>query len=222
MSEAAGSPLLEIHDLSLDIGDRCLYKGLSLTLGQGEKIAITGKSGSGKSTLLKCILGFVIPSSGSISYQGTELDPRTVWPLRYSLGYVPQEADLGDLTAGEFIRRPFRYGINRGLAWEDERLQELCAAFHLEHGLLSQASRKLSGGEKQRVALIAALMLERKLYLFDEITSALDEDARAAVIGYLVKAESFAAVIVAHDQELRAACDRVYRLDPKGSLRAFS
>jgi len=222
MSEAADPPLLEIRGLSLGFGQRSLCEGLSLTLSQGEKIAITGKSGGGKSSLLKCILGFVPPSSGSICIQGIELDPLTVWPLRSTLGYVPQEPDLGDLTAEEFIRRPFRFRANRGLAWEDGRLRELCSTFHLEEGLLSQASRKLSGGEKQRVALIAALMLRRKLYLFDEITSALDEEARAAVADYFKHAEEFAAVIVAHDRELRAACDRVYRLDPEGALRAIS
>jgi ABC-type lipoprotein export system ATPase subunit len=132
---------------------------------------------------------------------------------------VPQEPELGDLTAEEFIRMPFRYRANRGLDWEEGRLRELCAAFHLERGILSQSSRKLSGGEKQRVALIAALMLQRQLYLFDEITSALDEEARAAVADHLINAEGLTAVFVAHDRQLREACDRVYGLEPGGSLR---
>ncbi len=222
MSEAADPFQLEIRGLGLEFGQRRLWRDLSLSLAAGERIAITGKSGGGKSSLLKCILGFVAPSSGSVFIRGVKLDPRTVWSLRWSMGYVPQEPDLGDLTAEEFIRKPFRFKANRDLAWDEGRLRELCGAFHLDESLLSQPSRQLSGGEKQRVALISALMLGRRLYLFDEITSALDEETRAAVADFFKADRGFSAVFVAHDCELRAACDRVFSLDPGGTLRAVS
>ncbi len=222
MSEAAGSVPLEIQGLGLEFGQRRLWKDLDLSLAAGERIAITGKSGGGKSSLLKCILGFVAPTGGSLFIGGIRLDSGTVWPLRRSMGYVPQEPDLGGLTAGEFIRKPFSYKANHDLAWDEGRLGDLCGAFHLDPDLLSQPSRSLSGGEKQRVALISALMLNRGLYLFDEITSALDEEARAAVAEFFQAERGFSAVFVTHDRELRAACDRTYILDPVGALRTVS
>lgn len=222
MSEAAGPFLLEIRGLSLEFGQRRLWKDIDLSLSAGERIAITGKSGGGKSSLLKCILGFAAPSAGSVFLRGVQLDPRTVWPLRRSMGYVPQEPDLGDLTAEEFIRKPFSFKANQDLAWDEGHLADLCCEFHLDRGLLSQPSRKLSGGEKQRVALISALMLSRGLYLFDEITSALDEEARSAVAEFFERERGFSAVFVSHDRELRAACDRTYSLEPGGALRAVS
>jgi putative ABC transport system ATP-binding protein len=222
MSEAESPVPLEIQGLSLEFGPRRLWHDLTLTLGAGEKIALTGKSGGGKSSLLKCILGLVAPSAGSVLIRGARLDSKTVWSARQFMGYVPQEPDLGDLTALDFLRKPFRYRANHRLEWDEELLRELCDAFHLDEGLLSQPSHRLSGGEKQRVALISALMLRRGLYLFDEITSALDEEARAAVAGYFKEASGMTAVFVAHDRELRAVCDRVYSLSPTGALRSVS
>ena len=212
MSEQRNIPQLEIQGLGLSFGRKILWDSVSLTLKPGEKVAITGRSGSGKSSLLKCILGFVTPSSGRIRVRGEDLNAGTVWSLRCAMGYVPQEPDLGNRTGLEFIRTPFGYKSNRGRSWRPERLESLCRAFQLDPDLLDQPVRKLSGGEKQRVAVISALLLERELYLFDEVTSALDEEARAAAADYFRSQGGLSALFVAHDPALRAMCDRIISL----------
>ncbi len=212
MREPIDFPMLEIQDLELRLGPKLLFQHFSFSLSHGEKVALTGKSGSGKSSLLECILGFHNPVSGRIFIQGKELDFRSAWTLRKLIGYVPQEPDLGDDTARDFIQKPFAYRANRDLVWDEARLQTLCQAFHLEPGLLTQSSKKLSGGEKQRIALISALLLDRKLYLLDEITSALDQDSRAAVMEYLAGQKSLSALIVAHDRTLLELSDRTYTI----------
>jgi ABC-type multidrug transport system ATPase subunit len=222
MRETFPHVVLEVRNLVLSFDSKSLIKGMNVSLVQGEKIALVGKSGSGKSSLLKCLLGVLLPSAGEIVMHGEELTLKTVWALRRRIGYVPQEPELGELTGEEYIRRPFQYKANRHLTWSPERLQELCQAFHLEPSLLGQPSRLLSGGEKQRIALIAALMLERELYLLDEITSALDEESRAAVADFFRSQAKLTAVLVAHDPELRAICDRTYLLGPEGPWSAAS
>jgi putative ABC transport system ATP-binding protein len=217
VSEPGNVPQLEIQGLGLSFGQKSLWESFSLTLEPGEKVAVVGRSGSGKSSLLKCILGFVTPSSGRICVRGEELLAGTVWSLRRSMGYVPQEPDLGTRTAQDFLRVPFGFKANRSRPWQPERLQSLCRTFQLDPGLLAQPVRKLSGGEKQRVALISALLLERDLYLFDEVTSALDEEARAAAAEYFRAQTGLSALFVAHDPELRAICDRVIALTPTGN-----
>ncbi len=217
MREPIDLPILEIQSLGLQIGSRLLFQHLTFSLSRGEKIALTGKSGSGKSSLLQCILGFHNPVSGRIFIQGQELNFRSAWSLRKLIGYVPQEPDLGEETARDFIQKPFAYRANQDLVWDEDRLQVLCQTFHLDPGLLIQSSKKLSGGEKQRIALISALLLERQLYLLDEITSALDQDSRAAVVGYLAGQKSLSAVIVAHDHTLRELCDRMYTIGTNGT-----
>ncbi len=204
--------MLEIRNLDLQLGSRQVFQRLSISLSKGEKIAVTGKSGSGKSSLLHCILGFLNPVSGRIFLQGEELDSGAVWTLRKLIGYVPQEPDLGNSTAREFIQKPFAYRANRDLVWDEDRLQNLCQTFHLSSNLLTLPSKKLSGGEKQRIALISALLLDRELYLLDEITSALDQETRDAVVEYLAGQKTLSAVIVAHDPILQALCDKTYSL----------
>ncbi len=216
MRESSSDPVLEIRGLGLSFGSKSLLKGMNMRLARGEKVALTGKSGSGKSSLLKCLLGFLLPSAGEIVIHGELLNPKTVWALRRRIGYVPQEPELGDMTGEEYIRRPFRLKANRSLTWRPERLLVLCRTFQLEPSLLGQPSRTLSGGEKQRIALISALMLDREIYLFDEITSALDEESRSAAADFFRSQAELTAVLVAHDPELRALCDRTYTLGPAG------
>lgn len=216
MCEQGNVPPLELDGLSLSFGEKQLWRGFSLVLNPGEKVAVVGRSGSGKSSLLKCILGFVTPSNGRIRIHGEELHAGTVWSLRRAVGYVPQEPKLGSRTALEFIRAPFAFKANHGRILQPERLKSLCRTFHLDPSLLDQPARKLSGGEKQRVALISSILLERGLYLFDEVTSALDEAAREAAADYFRSRGDLSALFVAHDPEIRRMCDRVISLPSPG------
>ncbi len=194
--------LLEVRQLELSFQDKFLFSDLNFSIEPGQKISVKGKSGSGKSTLLKCILGFMVPASGSIFFKGEELSVKNIWSLRRRIGYVPQEPDLGDLEVLAFLEKPYRYKANHDQALDRDRLEGLFETFHLEKELLHKPSRLLSGGEKQRVAMISALLLDRDLYLFDEATAALDAETRLAVVNHLHKLEDLSALFVTHDQNL--------------------
>lgn len=210
------SPLLEVKRLSVRFAEKQVLKDLSLTVRAGEKLVVRGASGSGKSTLLRCLLGFLAPQSGSIFIGGTILNERTVWLLRRRIGYVPQEPDMGAGTARDLLARPLGYRANRMLDRDPERILSLCRTFHLDERLLEENLSTLSGGEKQRVALISSLLLDRDLYLLDEATSALDEKAKNSVIQYFKQQKELTLIAVTHDRSFLGLSDRVLSLDSKG------
>ena len=203
---------LEAKDVEVRFGGQTVLHGLSLSLGPGEKTLLTGPSGCGKSTVLRCFLGFVVPDAGSVSIEGAALTPQTVWRLRQRVAYVGQEPDLGTGTAGQAIERPFHYRVNAGLRRNLDRIPELFERFNLAGELLNKDVGSLSGGEKQRIALVSAILLDRRIFLLDEITSALDKVSKKAVAEYFRSREDATALIVAHDPEIFSFVNRVIEL----------
>ncbi len=184
----------------------------------GEKIGIKGPSGCGKSSLLRCIMGLVVPRRGVIRIFGQPLDATNVWQARRTMAYVPQEPDFGTMTARNALELPFAYRANASQRDNLKRLPAWCADFGLPNSLLDHRTDNLSGGEKQRLALVAALLLRRPLLLLDEITSGLDEGNRAKVIAHLTRRDDLTILAVSHDPTWLAAMDRIVEL-PQGRDR---
>lgn len=213
------NPLLEIHDLHVSFDSKQILTGFSAVLQPKEKIGVTGESGSGKSTLLKCILGFICPSSGIIRIAGKDLSSKNVWVLRRDIGYVPQEPDLGKGSVESAIFRPFQYKANKNLMPAQTEIHDLFSKFRLDKDLLNKNVSQLSGGEKQRIAIITALLLKRRIYLFDEATSALDDITRAAVVDYFKARNDLSILTVTHDRSFLSICKRSYKLDKSGIIK---
>lgn len=205
MNEAA----LQIQHLELSFGDQNLFHDFNLRLETGEKITLVGPSGCGKSTLLRCILGFVMPDAGDIRVFGEPLTPASAWTLRPRMAYVPQEPELGSGSVRAAIENIFSYRSNRHLQGNLERVPELLERLLLHTGILDKQTSDISGGEKQRIALLLALLLDREILLFDEVTSALDARAKEAVIQMLIDLKSVSMLGIAHDQEWLSFADRV-------------
>jgi len=142
-----------------------LFADLSFSIEPGERIAITGPSGCGKSTLLRCLLGIVEPTAGEILINGQNLNAKSIWKIRGEIAVVPQEADLGCGTVSEFIEKPFSYRINADKSDNLRNLPHLMQSLGLDKKLLTSETGSLSGGEKQRMALISALLLNRPILL---------------------------------------------------------
>jgi len=178
---------IHISDLRLAFDGRTLVDGLDWRVRVGSRSTVTGPSGSGKSTLLKCLLGFEQPAAGSIDVLGTRVGHSTIWNLRKQVAWVPQEPELGDGTALDYLRRAFSYRANRALTDPFPRAAQLAEEFLLTGGIFDQSIHRLSGGEKQRVALISALLLDRPLLLLDEPFSAIDPEARRCVAAAIAR-----------------------------------
>ena len=203
---------IEIDNLSVNYDGQWVMRGFDLEVEAGAKVALTGPSGSGKSTVLKCILGLVEAREGSIRVFGNLVDDHGVWGARRSLAYVAQEPDLGAGSVRQAIERPFEFKANADLRGNLKRLASLFDRFNLDPVLLDKAGTSLSGGEKQRIALIVAVLLDRPILLLDEASSALDQTNKQAVAEFIREAAELTVLSVAHDTEWLDFADRVVHL----------
>ncbi len=189
---------------------------VSLLVGAGEFVLLTGPSGSGKSTLLNLIAGFDRPDSGRILV-GEQSVAELADPARFrreTIGFVFQLHHLmAGLSAEENVEVPLIPVLSR----RAERLERARAALHdvdLD-GRLTHRPAQLSGGERQRVALARALVGRPQLLLADEPTGALDSAASAEVLGLLAalsRRSGTTVLLVSHELDAARHVDRVVRM----------
>jgi alpha-D-ribose 1-methylphosphonate 5-triphosphate synthase subunit PhnL len=217
------SKAFELHVLG---GDRVVgLSDVSVTVADGEFLAVVGESGSGKSSLLKCIHRTYEPTAGRITYRPTGSDggadgtvdlascsDRTVMALRGdAIGYMSQFLDeIPRVSAVDVVARPLR---ERGMAADRarDRAEALLDRLRLPESLWAAYPATFSGGERQRVNLAQTLAPAPDLLLLDEPTSALDPETRAAAVALLSESLADAtAVGVFHDASVvREVADRV-------------
>lgn len=159
--------MIQITKLNKSFGRQHILRDIDLRIEQPGRItAVLGPNGSGKTTLIKCLLGMVIPDSGRIEINGTSI--KNNWAYRSGIDYLPQIARFPEnLRVHELIA--MIKDIRGGVA-NDEKL---IARFGLVP-YLEQQLRNLSGGTKQKVNLVLALMYDSPLLILDEPTSGLD------------------------------------------------
>ncbi|MEQ9239557.1 ABC-F family ATP-binding cassette domain-containing protein [Roseovarius indicus] len=175
----AKAPLLQLSDISLTFGGDPIFDNVSLTVQQGDRVALVGRNGSGKSTLMKVMAGLVEPDKGT----------RAV-PPGMSVGYMEQHPDIsGFATLGDFAASELEAG-------EEYRVEMVAEGLKFDPGLSPQTA---SGGERRRAALAKLLAEGPDLMLLDEPTNHLDIQA----IGWLeqqLKDTRKAFVLISHDR----------------------
>lgn len=188
--------------------------GVSLTVNEGEFIAIMGPSGSGKSTLLHVIGLLDTPDSGALAIAGQDVrglsDDALTDLRREKLGFLFQTFELiGNLTARENILLPAQMSGTEAAA--ERRLATLAEYLGIADRL-DHRPRQLSGGQRQRVALARALINEPAVVLADEPTGNLDSQSGSEVLKLLrdgVDTYGWTVVMVTHDQASANIADRV-------------
>jgi phosphonate transport system ATP-binding protein len=190
--------LLEIRDLNVRYdASHHVLKGVSLTVGQSERVAILGSSGAGKTTLFHAINGFAKADSGSIRLNGVEvtsLSGRELRRMRSHIGVVSQRHDLIDSLA--VYQNVMAGALGRWSAWHalrfllwpaKQEMEEAGAALRrvgLEHKLRARTAG-ISGGEHQRVAIARALVQQPVLLLADEPVASLDPKLSEQILALL-------------------------------------
>jgi len=215
-------PALEMNDVRkvYGSGDQAVVAldHATLTVADDEMVALVGPSGSGKTTLLSIVGGLLQPTAGTVRVGPHEIDeygPKELTRFRRGfVGFVFQGANLVPfLSARENLLIVSELaGVDRRHARRraDQLLEELGLAHRADN-----TPAKLSGGEKQRVAIGRALMNEPELVLFDEPTSALDTKLGEQVMDLIrkeVKGRGTAAVVVTHDSRMTHFADRTVEI----------
>ena len=154
--------MITITNLHKSFGKIPVLKGVNLSIEKGKIVSILGPNGSGKSTLIKSLLGLVIPSKGKISVNGKEIAGDHEY--RNNIGYLPQIAHFPEnLSVKELFSMV-----------SDLRKQKADPKEYVEHfnmsTFMNKRLRNLSGGTRQKVNVILALMFNPSFYIFDEPT----------------------------------------------------
>ncbi|MHA1906120.1 MAG: ABC transporter ATP-binding protein [Candidatus Thorarchaeota archaeon] len=209
--------LLQLKDVTMQFDDTTLFTDFNLDLDTNETVGITGPSGSGKSTVLRIAVNLLTPREGTILFKNKDIqdyDPRL---LRQKMTLVPQESSMFPGT----VRENLQWGLSlhkRTASKED--LQSVLEEVNLNLDCIDEIAANLSGGEKQRVSISRALLLQPEVLLLDEPTSALDEKSTLSVektIQSIIEERNIGVLIVTHNREqARRFTDRVVELEMRG------
>ncbi|GIV19056.1 MAG: zinc import ATP-binding protein ZnuC [Armatimonadota bacterium] len=187
--------ILDVHDVSVEIGGTRLIENITLQVERGSTVAIIGPNGAGKTTLLRASLGLVPLASGSITLFGVPISE--LGDLRKKIGYVPQRLEYDrylPLTVKEMLRA---YAPHASLASLESALQEVGV-----HRMLHHPIGKLSGGQLQRVVIALNLLREPEVLFLDEPATGVDIEGESRfydIIEQLRKEHHLTVVLVSHD-----------------------
>jgi len=208
--------IIRYENAGIHFGSKKVLSNFSLCIPKGKKILLKGKSGTGKSTLFKILLGFEKLSEGSVYYMGKALNPQVAWQVRKELAYVSQDTDLGEGPVKDLLEEIRSYRPNREKI-APEKIQILMRELELEKDILEKDFEILSGGEKQRIGILIALLLEREIFLLDEATSALDAGLKKKVADYFLKHDQWTLFIISHDREWERDGVKIVTIGTNGS-----
>jgi ATP-binding cassette, subfamily B, heavy metal transporter len=196
--------------------DRQILHGVSFDIPAGQKIAIVGPSGSGKSTIARLLFRFYDVQAGQITIDGQDISQVSQDSLRRAIGIVPQDTVLFNDTIYYNIQYA-RPDASREEVVEAARLAHI---HHFIEGLpqgydtvVGERGLKLSGGEKQRVAIARVILKNPRILIFDEATSNLDSQSEQAILSSLHEvAQAHTTLVIAHRLSTIVDADRIYVL----------
>jgi zinc transport system ATP-binding protein len=214
----APRPVLELDAVTFAYGAVAVVRDVSLSVHEGECVAVVGPNGAGKTTILRLSLGLLRPDRGSVRLFGVATGSFRQW---WQLGYVPQRAVASSalpLSVEEVVRSGLagtRRAARRGSATR-ERLEHVLDLMGLADVRRRRVS-EVSGGQQQRALIARALVTAPQLLVLDEPTTGVDAAARAVLrqsLEHLVRVEGMAVVYVSHDPgAFTGLADRVLAVD---------
>ncbi len=209
--------LLELNQVSFSYpGGRPVIQEVDLKIKENDLIVIQAESGTGKSTFLKLFNRFCDPDSGRVLFNNRELNEYSIDDIRSSIIYLPQLPLMIEGTVEDNLSFPFSFSTHKAKRYDPEKAMEWLEYFQIdlppEHEAL-----KLSTGQKQRIALIRAMLLEPRVLLLDEPGSSLDSVNKKLIdrkIEALISSSGISVLIATHSEiGFREGTYRLFRLE---------
>ena len=225
--EELARPLIQVRDLSVRFGRQDVLRNIDLTIPRGQSLVVIGESGCGKTVLLKTLIRLVVPTRGTVHFDGqdlSKLSDKELTRQRIRCGYVFQNAALFDsMTIGQNVSFPLRQHTNLTDREILERVRSRLAEVGLPDGVMVKKPAELSGGMRKRVGLARALIMEPELILYDEPTTGLDPIMSDVINELMMRTRRnhpVTSIIVSHDMRtVRRVADRVVMVVPVTRLQ---
>jgi len=227
--QSDGPATMRLEGVGVTLGDNQILRGINLNISAGQTLVVIGESGCGKSVFLKLLIGLVKATEGRILFQDQDLkllSENRLMKLRLKYGYLFQSGALFDsLSVEENVAFPMRQqGIHSETAIR-QRVGESLEDVGLPPSLWTRMPSDLSGGQRKRVGLARALVMQPAIMLYDEPTTGLDPIMTGVINDLILKvarSRPVTSVVVTHElRTLATVADRVLMLRPLPRLEPW-
>ena len=192
--------IFKVTNLGFSVDDTQILDGINFSAKTGEYITIIGPSGSGKSTFLRILATLLTPTEGKVIFQGRTQESFAKEEYRRKVSYCFQQPSLFGTTVKDNLQFPFEI---RDEIFDEERVITALHQVQLAPEMLDKKITELSGGEKQRIALIRNLLFTPEVLLLDVVTTGLDSETKAIVhtlIEKLNQEKKVTVLAITHDE----------------------
>ncbi len=206
--------MIQISQACIRYKDLQLFHHLNVAIERGSLVCITGPSGCGKSSLLHALLGIVPLAEGEIHIDGVKLTVDSIAAVRRKIAWLPQEIALPCEWVSEMVQLPFSLKAAKKTGFQEVEFLKLLSELNLEPSVYGKRVNEISGGQRQRLMIASAALLDRPLILIDEPTSALDRESVSHVADLFrrLTLRGVTVVAVSHDAGFIQQCDQVIEL----------
>lgn len=203
--------ILSLKNVGYRVKDKDIISNFSLDIATGAFLTIVGPSGGGKSTLLKLLANLISPTSGEIDFKDKNINAYSPTNYRRQVSYCFQQPSLFGETVKDNLEFPFKI---RKQTTDQSKMEQVLESVDLKPDFLNKNITELSGGEKQRVALIRNLLFKPEVLLLDEITTGLDNDSKEIVHRLIqnVHKDNTTIIQVTHDNDEIHQADQIIKV----------
>ncbi|WP_404811471.1 ABC transporter ATP-binding protein [Companilactobacillus hulinensis] len=202
--------IFELNNLSYQVGDKEILKDITLNIERGKYITVVGPSGSGKSTLMRILASMISATSGKVLFEGKKISSYEPTEYRRRVSYAFQQPTLFGKTVKDNLEFPYTV---RGKEFDRNQVVEFLNYVNLDESYIDKNVNDVSGGEKQRIALLRNLIFKPEVLITDEVTTGLDAENKEIVHNILNKFnrdDGLTILRVTHDDsEIEQATDKI-------------